>query len=79
MQCLNCGGELPGNVAVCPHCGFRRRSRLAAPEVWQSASLRTRATVVGLVIAAVIVCLAAVMIVTNHRGGESGTTIFVTP
>lgn len=67
MRCLNCGGEISPKAAACPHCGQRRRSRLGEADVWERASLRTRATVLGLLIAAVIVGAAAFLIYTNHR------------
>jgi predicted amidophosphoribosyltransferase len=80
MQCLNCGGELPNGAAICPHCGVRRRSRFSSPEVWEKASLRSRATVIGLLITAVIVIAAGVLIFTNHRGDtQSAPSILVTP
>jgi hypothetical protein len=59
---------------------MRRRSRFSAPDVWENASLRSRATVIGLLITAVIVIVAGVLIFTNHRRDTSGApSIFVTP
>jgi hypothetical protein len=67
MRCLSCGGEISPKAAACPHCGQRRRPRLGSPEVWERAALRTRATVLGLLLAALIIGVAGFLIYTNHR------------
>ena len=67
MQCLSCGGEISPSAARCPHCGARRRPRLAGADRWERAPLRTRATIVGLLIAATIVLAAGYLIATHPR------------
>lgn len=67
MRCLNCDGEISLRARACPHCGAPRRSRLVGLQVWERAPLRTRATIVGLLLSAVIIAAATLLIITYDR------------
>ncbi|MDB4950782.1 MAG: hypothetical protein JWM27_3431 [Gemmatimonadetes bacterium] len=66
--CLSCGHEIDTADAVCPHCGARRKPRLAGPPFWGTRGARQASTIIGIVLALALSAYLGWTIFTHGKG-----------